>query len=74
MQSSVKGHVILTKYGPVAVALIKKLKQFSTPYVFIVEDEAEALKLHDRNLNVVVAELSDPSTYDKVNVKIISAI
>jgi len=62
------GHVVLTNYGPVAAALINKLEQYRYPYVILVRDIADALKLHDMGLNVVVGDLDDPETY--LNVRI----
>lgn len=60
------GHVVLTNYGPVSAALISKLNQYRYPYVILVRDITEALKLHDMGLNVVVGDLDDPETYRKV--------
>ncbi|PAY20739.1 potassium transporter TrkA [Rhodopirellula sp. SM50] len=58
-----EGHVILTHYGPIDAALIKKLTQYQYPYVILVPEVAEALRLHDLDLRVVVGELDDPETY-----------
>lgn len=58
-----EGHVIVTNYGPVDAALIKKLTQFKYPYVILVSEVVEALRLHDLDLKVVVGELDDPETY-----------
>ena len=63
-----EGHVVLTHYGPVAAALIKKLNQYHYPYVILVPDITEALKLHDMGLNVVMGDLDDPETYSKIRV------
>jgi len=60
------GHVVLTNYGPVSAALINKLTQYRYPYVILVPDISEALKLHDMGLNVVVGDLDDPETYRKI--------
>ncbi|TWU25244.1 Voltage-gated potassium channel Kch [Novipirellula galeiformis] len=61
-----EGHVIVTNYGPVEAALIKKLTQFKYPYVILVAEVAEALRLHDLDLKVVVGELDDPETYRRL--------
>jgi len=63
LPASTEGHVIVTNYGPVDAALIKKLTQFKYPYVILVSEVAEALRLHDLDLKVVVGELDDPETY-----------
>lgn len=62
------GHVVLTNYDPVSAALIDKLTQYHYPYVILVRDIAEALKLHDMGLNVVVGDLDDPETYSEIRV------
>jgi Trk K+ transport system NAD-binding subunit len=63
LPANTEGHVILTHYGPVDAALIKKLTQYKYPYVILVPEIAEALRLHDLDLKVVVGELDDPETY-----------
>ena len=60
------GHVVLTHYGPVDAALVKKLSQYHYPYVLVVPELSEALRLHDLGLNVVVGDLDDPETYRKI--------
>lgn len=63
LHANTEGHVILTHYGPVDAALIKKLTQYKYPYVILVPEVTEALRLHDLDLKVVVGELDDPETY-----------
>ncbi len=63
LPANTEGHVIVTTYGPVEAALIKKLTQFKYPYVILVSEVSEALRLHDLDLKVVVGELDDPETY-----------
>lgn len=60
------GHVVLTHYGPVDAALIKKLSQYQYPYVVLVPEVSRALQLHDLDLNVVVGDLDDPDTYRRL--------
>lgn len=60
------GHVVLTHYGPVDAALIKKLSQYQYPYVILVPEIAEALRLHDLGLQVVVGDVDDPESYRKL--------
>ncbi len=66
LPANTEGHVIVTNYGPVEAALIKKLTQFKYPYVILVAEVAEALRLHDLDLKVVVGELDDPETYRRL--------
>ncbi|KEO75715.1 potassium channel family protein [Anditalea andensis] len=64
-----RGHVILTKYGPVTEALIKNLKRFNFPYVVLVTDIVEGLRLKELGVRVMVGDMVDPKTYEKVRVK-----
>ena len=60
------GHVVLTHYGAVGETLMKKLSQYQYPYVILVPEVIEALRLHDLGLKVVVGDLDDPETYQKL--------
>ena len=66
LPEDVSGHVVLTNYGPVDVALVKKLQQYKYPYVVLVPELTEALRLHDQGVKVMVGDLDDPETYQKV--------
>ena len=57
------GHVILTFYGPLASALIPKLKQFNYPYVVVLPDPAEVTHLADIGIHAICGELNDPTTF-----------
>jgi Trk K+ transport system NAD-binding subunit len=61
-------HVVLTSYGPVEAALIRRLDQFQYDYVVLVPDVAEALKLSDRGTRVMVGDIDDPETYRRARV------
>ncbi len=63
------GHVVLTRYGPVSEALIRKLSQFQYPYVVLVPDLAEGLRLRELGIDVMLGDLDDPETYEKVRVE-----
>jgi voltage-gated potassium channel len=63
------GHVILTRYGPVEGALIRRLVQYGYSYVILVPDLDEALRLSDLDLQVVIGNLDDPQTYERVRVQ-----
>ncbi|GEO03525.1 potassium transporter [Adhaeribacter aerolatus] len=62
------GHVVLTRYGSVTEALIKKLNRFNYAYVVLVPDLAEGLRLHELGVKVMLGELDDPETYNRVRV------
>jgi voltage-gated potassium channel len=68
LPSTTRGHVILTGLGPVDVALIRKLEQFSCDYVVLVPELLEALRLHDQGYRVVLGELDDPESYRRLRV------
>ena len=63
-----QGHVILTRYSPIAMNLIERLRQYEYPYVIVVEDIQHALELLDLDHQVVVGDLSDPETYRRIMV------
>lgn len=63
LPSDTRDHVLLTNYGPIDAALIRRLDQFNTPYAVIVQDITEALALHDQGITVMVGDLDDPDTY-----------
>jgi len=69
LPADTRGHVILTKYGPVTEALIKNLKRFNFSYVVLVTDIAEGLRLREMGVKVMLGDMVDPQTYEKVRVK-----
>lgn len=62
------GHVLLTGYSAIDVALIHRLVQFGTPYCVIVPEAAEALALFDKGVRVMVGAHDDPETYRRARV------
>ncbi len=62
------GHVVLAHYDPIGATLIKMLSQYQYPYVILVPEVIEALRLHDLGLRVVVGDLDDPETYQKLRI------
>ncbi|GMV23531.1 MAG: potassium transporter [Acidimicrobiia bacterium] len=58
-----RGHVLLTHYGPVDAALVRRLDSLRTPYYVVVPEVTDALALHDQGINVMVGDLDDPDTY-----------
>ena len=57
--------MILTQYDAVTSAVISRLTHRSR-YVLLVPELAEALRLHDLGLQVVMGELDHPDTFQKV--------
>jgi len=57
------GHVILTHYDPVSIALIQRLKRYGYSYVLLVGDLQEALRLYDLGVKVVFGEIDRLQTY-----------
>ncbi len=66
--SGMAGHVILTHHDPLSAAVVAKLDQQQQPYVLLVAEQAEALRLHDAGLNIVLGDLDNPETYEAVRV------
>jgi Trk K+ transport system NAD-binding subunit len=57
------GHVIVTAFDPITIALVHRLKQFNHDYVIIIPDVQRALDLVDQGYKVMVGDLDDPDTY-----------
>lgn len=66
---SMSGHVILTHFDAVAQNLVEKLDQYDIPYVILVPELQQALHLHEHGLNVVLGEVDDPETYNRLRVQ-----
>lgn len=64
--ASINGHVILTNYDPVTIALIPKLEQFDYPYVLVLADVDEVLELNEKGVCAYNGELNDPVTYANI--------
>lgn len=62
------GHVILTHFDEVAANLIEKLVQYGISYVIVAHELQNALDLHDLGYRVVVGDLDDPQTYQRLRV------
>ena len=61
-----RGHVILTSYDPVTMALIEKLDDHRIDYVLIESDFKRALELYDLGVRVAVGDVDDPDTYRRL--------
>ena len=64
----IKDHVVITHLDGVTDSLIHKLTQFEIPYVLLVPDLTEALRLYDEGYLVVVGDIDLPDTYQAVRV------
>ncbi len=58
-----RGHVILTAYDSVTASLMRKLEDYGYPYVLVVGELQEALRLHDMGVRVLFGEVDQPETY-----------
>ena len=63
---STQGHVILTPFDSVAVALIAKLRQYNYSYAVLVNEQQRALELSDLGYTVVLGDMDDRRTYEKL--------
>lgn len=61
-------HVILTHYDSVSHALMDKLRYFGYPFVLIVEDLDEALRIHDMDMPVMLGNLDEVETFQKASI------
>lgn len=68
LPESMKGHVILTNYDPVSIALIERLTHYGYPYTLLVGELEEALRLYDLGVKVMVGEIDQPETYEHARV------
>jgi voltage-gated potassium channel len=69
LDGSVSGHIVVTHLDPVTDALIDRAKKASVPYVLLVPDLDEALRLHDQGYDVMRGPLDDPATYRQARVE-----
>jgi len=61
-------HVILTHYDSISHALMEKLTQFGYPFVLIVENLKEALRLHDMDFPVILGSLDEEETFRNASI------
>ena len=66
LAKDMQGHVIMTNFEAVAIALIKKLAQYNYPYAILLNDQQKALELYDQGYKVVVGDLDDRQTYERL--------
>ncbi|MEQ8671819.1 MAG: NAD-binding protein [Aggregatilineales bacterium] len=68
LPENTRDHAILTRFDPITKTLIEKLKQYQHPYVILVSDLSEALRLHDLGYKIMLGDLDDPVTYQNARV------
>lgn len=68
LPTSTEGHVILTNYDPVSIALIQRLKRYGYSYVLLVGDLQEALRLYDLGIKVVFGDIDRLQTYERAQI------
>ena len=66
LPAPISGHVVITRYGPIASGLIDRLTLSDIPYVVIEPDQAVALRLINDGITVVSANLDSRETYENV--------
>ncbi|MCF3648823.1 potassium channel family protein [Synoicihabitans lomoniglobus] len=69
LPAETENHVILTLHGPMTKILVRMLEKHHHPYFILVPTVAEALEMHERNIPVVVGDLSDPDTYRRLRIE-----
>jgi Trk K+ transport system NAD-binding subunit len=68
-ESTEQKHLILTHYDTISHDLMDKLTQFGYPFVLIVEQLKEALKLQDMQIPVMFGRLDDAKTFEDAGIK-----
>lgn len=63
------GHIVITSFDPVTKALIEKLRQYNHSYVLLIQDIPTALDLYDDGYHVMVGDVDDPETYQKLRIE-----
>ncbi len=74
LSDDVSDHIVLTQLGAVSDALIRKARSANVPYVLVVADLTEALRLFDLGYAVMVGDLDDPATYRAAQVDAASLV
>lgn len=69
LPETMRDHVILTYYGPLATTLIPMLEKYGHEYVVLCPTLLEALELDERGIRVSVGDLDDPDTYRRMRLE-----
>ncbi|MBX3423444.1 MAG: NAD-binding protein [Pirellulaceae bacterium] len=65
LPADTRRHVILTSLGIVERALVRLFKRAQIPYVILVGELSEALRLHDEGFSVMLGAVDDRSSYER---------
>ena len=68
-EGSEQKHLILTHYDTISHDLMDKLTQFGYPFVLVVEQLKEALRLHDMQIPVMLGKLDDAKTFEDAGIR-----
>lgn len=68
LPDTIKGHVIITTFDPVAEALVERLKNYKIPYVFLFRGLRRATEVHDLGYNVALGDYDDPQTWKNMRI------
>lgn len=68
LPADTRGHVLLTSYDAVTMAMIRRLERYGYRYFVMVPEVEEALRLHDLDVNVVIGDLDDPEAWRRARV------
>jgi len=63
-----EGHILLTRYDPMAAAIIQRLESTDREYVIVADELEEALRLHDLGVKVLLGEHDVPKTWARAQV------
>jgi Trk K+ transport system NAD-binding subunit len=69
LAADISNHVIITCFDPIAIALVKRLRQYGHEYVLLIPDVQQALDLVDQGYKVLVGDLDDSETYNRAQVR-----
>lgn len=67
--TELKNHVIMSDYNEMVEEFADALDAIGVPYLVVVEDEAEALRLEDEGFDVVLGDADDPDALDRANIE-----
>jgi len=63
LPSSTRGHVIICRHDEIAAGLIRRLEEYSIPYVVVEADPTVAANLHADGTSVAAGQPTDAATY-----------
>ena len=69
VHTSVRGHVIISRYDEIATGLIERLRPDGIPYYVIEPDPATAAHLLSEGISVITGELDSRTTYEGLQVQ-----